>query len=135
MTDKARAPATRFSQEVFDTICERIANGESLRAILRDDDMPAWAAFFRWLQKDETGALIDQYTRARETSAEADADEVNAIGRGTLDGTYDPQAARVAIDALKWSAGKKKPKVYGDKVSLDHSGGLNVTVANKDADW
>ncbi len=35
-----------------------------------------------------------------------------------MDGKLDPNAARVAIDAYKWAAGKRKPKVYGDKVAI-----------------
>lgn len=103
-----------FSQEVFDAICERIADGESLRSICRDRDMPNRSNVFRWVDADE--GLRDQYARAQKASAEADADEMKDIANRTLSGEYDPQSARVAIDALKWSAGKRNPKKYGDKI-------------------
>jgi hypothetical protein len=35
------------------------------------------------------------------------------------------------IDALKWDAGKRKPKVYGDKMHTEHSG--SVTLSHEDA--
>ena len=37
---------TDYRQETADAICERLANGESLRAICRDDAMPALSAGF-----------------------------------------------------------------------------------------
>ena len=121
-----------FSQAIFDTICERIADGESLRAICRDDGMITTSNFFRWIEADADRA--ERYARAREASADADADDVTDIGKRTLRGEFDPQAARVAIDALKWSAGKRKPKVYGDKVDLSGDVGFSVTIARDDAD-
>jgi len=44
--------AAKFSQEVFDAICERLADGESLRAICADADMPNKGSVFRWLAND-----------------------------------------------------------------------------------
>lgn len=107
-----------FSQKLFDTICERIADGESLRAICRDKDMPSTTAVLKWLVKDDDGPLVAQYARARKAAADANAEDVVDIGQRTLAGEFDPQAARVAIDALKWSAGKRNPKKYGDKVAI-----------------
>jgi hypothetical protein len=46
------------------------------------------------------------------------ADEIKDAARRVARGEIDPQAGRVLIDALKWDAGKRKPKVYGDKVVL-----------------
>lgn len=138
MTAKPKGPAkaTPFSQEVFDTICNRIAGGESLRSICRDADMPDQSSVIRWLQADQDdagndGPLRKQYARAREAQADAFVDEIVDIA----DTENDSQKARVRIDARKWAAGKARPKVYGDKVNLDHSGEISVTIGNKDADW
>ena len=104
----------------METILARISQGESLVAILRDDGMPVYQTVMNWLDADPV--LVDRYARAREASADADADRVKDVADRTLSGEYDPQAARVAIDALKWSAGKRKPKVYGDKLELGGTG-------------
>jgi hypothetical protein len=121
-----------FDQDTFDRICERIADGESLRAICKDADMPSKTSVFRWLAKDAT--LSDQYARAREAQADAIFDEILDIAD---DGANDwmetsseegsawrlngehIQRSRVRIDARKWMAGKLRPKVYGDKLDLD----------------
>ena len=43
------------------------------------------------------------------------------IAHKTLKGDYDPSSARVAADILKWTAGRKKPKKYGDKQAIEHT--------------
>lgn len=107
---------TRFSNEVFSKICERLANGESLRKICEDDDMPARVNFFRWIHKDEE--LRNQYARARDEQADAYADDCVYIA----DTEDDPQKARVRIDARKWHASKLRPKKYGESVRHKHGG-------------
>lgn len=108
----------KFSQDLFDMICDRIADGEALRTICQGEDMPKAGSVCRWMAQDETGLLGEQYARARQAQAELIADEVVNIA----DTEEDPQKARVRIDARKWYAGKMKPKVYGDKVSHEHAG-------------
>jgi len=103
-----------FSQELFDHICERIAEGESLRAICEEPDMPARVNVIRWLEKDD--ALRNQYARARELQADQEFDEIKAIA--DLADPEDVNVARLRIDARKWRAGKLRPKVYGDKVAI-----------------
>lgn len=110
----------KIDPEIFTTIFGKIADGESLRSICRQEGMPATGTFFVWLAKDPL--LQERYARAREAGADADAEDVTDIAKRTLSGEFDPQSARVAIDALKWAAGKKRPKVYGDRASLEHSG-------------
>ena len=103
-----------FTQELFDRICVRIAEGESLRAICEEPDMPARVNVIGWLEKDE--ALRNQYARARELQADHEFDEIKVIA--DLADAEDVQVARLRIDARKWRAGKLRPKVYGDKVAI-----------------
>jgi len=107
-----------FTQELFDTICDRIANGQSLVSILESLGSPSYSTFMRWLESD-TGDLRDRYARAREAQGDYSFDQVGAIAADVLAGSVDPQAARVAADLIKWRAGKLRPAKYGDK--LTHS--------------
>ena len=124
-----------FSQELFDRICERIADGESLRTICKDDDMPNKGTVFRWLASDPK--LGDQYARSREEQADFIFDEVLEIAddarndwmerRGEDDAGWVAngehiQRSRLRIDARKWMAGKLRPKVYGEKLELGGAG-------------
>lgn len=128
-----------YTTELADAICDRIAEGESLRAICRGEDMPAMSTVFRWLATDE--AFAEQYARAREEQAEALADEIVSISDEAEVVTkqqgedvvlaLDPTAVarnRLRVDARKWVAAKLKPKKYGDKVDLNHSGGVTLNV-------
>lgn len=105
-----------FTQEIADTICTRIADGESLRAICRDDAMPCTSTVCKWLA--ERDDFSERYARAREAQADALADEIVDIA----DRADDPNKARVQIDARKWMAGKLRPKKYGEKVVSEVSG-------------
>lgn len=139
-------PST-FSQETADSICERIADGESLRNICADEAMPARSTVFKWLS--EAQAFADQYARAREAQADAIFDDILEIAD---DGTNDwmvrngqddagwtangehIQRSRLRVDARKWAASKLRPKKYGDKVDHEVSGSMefNITVGGNE---
>jgi hypothetical protein len=44
-----RTLPSEYSAEIAETICKRLMNGESLRAICADPAMPARATLLRWL--------------------------------------------------------------------------------------
>jgi hypothetical protein len=121
-----------FTREIADEICERLAEGESLRSICRSDGMPVQATVFRWLSIDE--AFLKQYARAREAQADRLADEILDIAD---DSSHDTEStehgdrpnnewiarSRLRVDARKWLASKMAPKKYGDKVTQEITGG------------
>lgn len=107
---------TDYNQDLVEKITERIADGESLRSICRDPEMPAKSSVFKWLSQNKDFA--DQYARAREEQAETLALEIVEIADG--DKQSDDTAVmaardRLRVDARKWVASKLKPKVYGDR--------------------
>jgi len=122
---------TKYSPELVDTICNRLASGEGLRSICRDDDMPSQTIVYQWLNRHPE--FLERYTRAREEQAETHADEIVAIADETPETVpvYDKDgnvidikldSAYIAwqkqrIDARKWNAAKQRPKKYGDRVT------------------
>ncbi|SDG34785.1 terminase small subunit protein [Pelagibacterium luteolum] len=135
---------TDFSEAIADAICERIANGESLRAICADDDMPAKSSVFKWLSLHETFA--DQYARAREAQADALFDDILNIAdtplvgqktKATSDGKLETtegdmiEHRRLQVDARKWMASKLQPKKYGDKTQLTGDAENPIVTVNK----
>lgn len=110
------ARPSSFNASLAESICLKIADGQSLRSICEDEDYPDRSTVFRWLGDPDNNDFRDQYARAREASAHAD--DIAHYARQAADGKIEPAAARAAIDGLKWSAGKRMPKVYGDKVAL-----------------
>jgi hypothetical protein len=112
-----------YTEEVAQAICERIANGESLRAICSDEGMPDKSVVNRWLHQID--GFHAQYARARERQADHYADEVVEIAD---DKDNDPNSRRVMIDARKWVAGKLRPKVYGEKTTIAGDADSPLTV-------
>jgi hypothetical protein len=97
------------AEAVMERICERIAAGESLRSICRDQGMPPAATIRRWLRDSEIFRAA--YARAREDRADILADEIIEIA----DRAEGPTAARLQVEARKWAAAKLAPKRYGEK--------------------
>lgn len=119
---------SEYCQEAVSAILERLADGESLRAICAGDDMPAKSTVFKWLSQNKDFA--DQYARAREIQADVLFDEILEIADNGQNDTYTDDdgnvrtdhdviaRSRLRVDSRKWMAGKLRPKVYGDKLSL-----------------
>ena len=102
-------------------IINKIATGSSLKKILEDNEIPSRNRVYEWLNElhDKFDREFrDNYARAREESADLDADVLQEIAEKTLNGTYDPAAARVASSNYMWAAAKKQPKKYGDKLDM-----------------
>lgn len=132
---------TDYCQEIADTICQRIIEGESVRAICRDPDMPCAAAVFRWLSIHKEFA--EQYARAKEEGAESLADEIFDIAddgkndwmerhgkddAGWIANGENLQRSRLRVDVRKWYLSKIKPKKYGEKIEQNINGNLGLTV-------
>ena len=125
-----------FSEAVASEICERIADGESLVRICMGDHYPTPQTVRSWLRKgiaandkgDEYALFLANYARAREDQADSYADQITDLANNavTCQDRTVIEGVRVAIDALKWAAGKRKPKVYGDKIQNEMSGEVRV---------
>ena len=102
-----------LAEAIVDQVCERIAAGESLRAICAGQGLPSAATIRRWLLQSE--AFRARYARAREDRADALADEIIEIA----DRAEGPTAARLQVEARKWAAAKLAPRKYGEKPTPD----------------
>lgn len=125
-----------YSTEIAEVICQRLSEGESLRQICRNEDMPGKSSVMRWL--DEREDFREQYARAHLLQADHFADEILEIAddgsndwieRETRSGNTIESAdhehinrSRLRVDARKWLMARMAPKKYGDKVGLEHSG-------------
>ena len=130
-------PST-FTEELSLTICERIADGQSLRSICRCLDMPAQSTVFKWLS--ENSKFSEQYAHAREAQADTLADELIDISDDSSRDTYKDSdgiervdhdhinRSRLRVDTRKWIASKLKPKKYGEKIDAQVAGNLTLTV-------
>lgn len=143
--EKIKAQPIRFSQGVFDEICEQIIMGNSLISICEREDMPAKMSVLRWLngmhlpEGVDFEALRSQYARAREEQIETMVDlmdDIAADGRNDWMEQRDNKGellgwringehvarSKLRIDTIKWVASKLKPKKYGEKLDIVSDG-------------
>jgi hypothetical protein len=136
---------------IKDKIVKEIANGKSLKSILdfgkkkpqvvEEDDkftqdelddwvkMPNRTTVYQWFNPNHDKfdkEFFNNYTQAREDSADLDVEKMEELVQDVRDKVVDPQQARVIADIYKWTAGRKKPKKYGDKMDLT-TGGKELT--------
>jgi hypothetical protein len=134
------AGSLAITPDVFDRICQRIAEGQSLRSVCRDVGMPDKATFFRYMRESEQ-SVRDQYARACEERCVAlaeDAIDIADDGSNDWMDENDPenpgyrangehiQRSKLRVDTRKWFLSKLKPKVYGDKSAVELSGNLDI---------
>ena len=117
--DRAGATTGRpsiYTEALAAEILERLACGESLRAICQDDGMPHRTTVIRWLSQRED--FRARYAIAREIQADVWRDEIHDLARSepardARTGRYDPAAVahlRNQVGTLRWLAVKLLPK-------------------------
>ncbi|ENS9609684.1 hypothetical protein GHA29_002198, partial [Neisseria gonorrhoeae] len=102
---------TDYTKDMADKICEKIANGRSLRSICAEDGVPPMKTIYRWLEANEE--FRHQYARAREKQADYFAEEIIEIADSAQAESAAVSKAKLQIDARKWAASKIAPKKYG----------------------
>jgi hypothetical protein len=122
----AMAKYSDYTEELADRICERLADGETLLAICRDDGMPSARQVRRWALDDVQG-FGKRYSRAREIGYLEMGDEVLAVADDKAADTYIDtdgnrrpdhaavQRSKLMVDTRKWLLSKCLPKIYGDR--------------------
>lgn len=131
------------------TLCARISTGELVQAACADLGIPRDSPH-RWASDDPDG-FGTLYARARENQAHALAEKVIAIADGTdttneerlgamvaaLQGASENdkdrilrslssaavQRDRIRVDAVKWLTSKIAPRLYGERIQQEVTGG------------
>lgn len=123
-----------YSQEIADAICSKLAEGNSLRSVLREEGMPSIGTFLRWVS--ERPELADQYAHARALCIDAMAEDIidiadtPQIGQKTVSKASGLEITegdmvehrRLRIESRKWLLAKVAPKKYGDRITQEHTG-------------
>lgn len=124
-----------YTQEIASRICEELAKGRSLRSVCKADDMPCMSTVFNWLHSFPE--FLEQYTRAKEESADALVDEMLDIADDAANDWMEVHdkdnpgyrlngeainRSRLRVDTRKWIAAKLKPKKYGERVQTELTG-------------
>jgi len=129
---KKKGPKSIYNAALGELIYERLADGESLFSICKDDGMPSERTVRRWAL-DLEHPFSPKYTQAREIGYLKLADELLEIadngsndwmernGEENAGWVANGEAiarSRLRVDTRKWLLSKCLPKVYGDKLEL-----------------
>ena len=113
---------TMYTPKLADEICEAIASSELGLCHLVDQN-PHWPSrqqIFVWRRRYQDFA--DKYTKAKEDQVEVSVEHMQEIMNEPhryVDLTtgfekLDTSMLRLKMDAIRWQAGKLKPKKFGD---------------------
>ena len=134
------------SVDLQDLICQMLVDGATLTDCASEIKVHK-STILRWISHSEDFAK--KYRLARQMQAEVLVDQMmNIANDGTNDYTTKLlsngeevevvnsehiQRSRLRIDTIKWVAGKFAPRVYGDHINVNHSGGVTATLVVMDA--
>lgn len=117
-------------------ICKRLALGETLRSICREQYMPDESTVRLWVV-DDVGGFAPQYARARDIGLDAMSEEMldiadtpeagvrmeESLKGGTKVITGDmTQHRNLRVETRKWYLSKMAPKRYGLKTTTELTG-------------
>ena len=115
-----------WNKEIAETILLRVALGESIAQICRDEDMPDRETVRRHvIQEPEYAAAI---ARARIEQADSMDEYILDVMEKVETGELSPEQGRVLVWAAQWRAKHLNATRYGDKsqVAVEHSGTVRV---------
>jgi hypothetical protein len=116
--------------EFADEMIERLCCGESLLSICQDAHMPSYAWAQSLQARDPSFAEI--VDRARERGQEAWVDAQYDVMSGGILSTGETQRDRELVNVIRWTAGKRASRRYGDRIVPD--GGILIIARPKDDD-
>jgi hypothetical protein len=126
------AKERKVTKTVMRDIAGRLASGETLVSICRDEQMPSYRTVTRAVQADDE--LWDMYHKARILQAEYYGDHIIELATAPLPAELDAkvvnaevQRRRLEIDSLKWTFARSQPFGLRDKKE-DAAGPKSVTL-------
>jgi hypothetical protein len=123
----------QLRQETVLEMCRRIAEGESLKKIGQDPDMPSRGTFLRWCHEDaEIGQMYVIALRLRAAGhAEELEEDMAELDKCTE--AYEVAALKVKINTRQWIMSRLLPKQYGDHQIIEHTGEVKLDEKQVDA--
>jgi hypothetical protein len=106
-------------------ILAAVSDGQAVTSFLKKTGLMEPSYFWRWVRADKEFAKA--YALARQEQAYKFAEEVTEIADSAqgLDNA-GVNAARLRVDTRKWVAARVLPKVFGDRVEMEHTGGISI---------
>lgn len=107
-----------YTPELVEAICERLAEGEPLAVICREEGMPGITTLWRWEREHE--GVSETIACAREAGQEIIAARSRGTARGKTgddgDSSGDVQRDKLIIETDLKLLAKWNPRKWGDKL-------------------
>lgn len=133
---KTGRPVEDVPADKAEEICAWLASGKTMRAYCREEGSPAWRTVYDWIAKDQEFAA--RVARAREEGHDAIAEETLEIIDSEPEYITSEGGSRVDSGHVAWRKNqvwlrlqllaKWNPRKYGDRVGVDHQGGISINV-------
>ncbi len=124
---------SKYTRNVAQAICRRLAGGEILSAICRDPGMPEASTVRAWALEDRDGFRVEYQVACglgydgledamREAANDSSGDmTVDEEGRPVVN-HENINRSRLKVDTIKWLLSKRKPAIYGDRLEQKITG-------------
>ncbi|CCJ51967.1 terminase small subunit-like protein [Bordetella bronchiseptica] len=123
-----------YTEAIAAEICDRIAEGEPLRQICRDEHMPAWRTVYHWIEA--RSEFAERMERARRAGFDAIAEEALEIANTPQDGEETEQEGekvkvkrgdmlghrKLQVETRLKLLAKWHPTKYGDRTNMELTG-------------
>jgi hypothetical protein len=145
-TPKRRGPKGKRTPQLVNAILHefRVSSSISTQTACKKHGLSS-SEWWLWCEKDSE--LSERYAKAKEHQASIMAEEIISIADDSSDDELFVECedgsgksakrvqnsefinrSRLRVDARKWVASKLLPKKYGDKIGVEHSGEVGVTI-------
>lgn len=135
---RKRGRSSKYTIAKADEICARLSDGEPLRQICRDEDMPAWRTVYLWIEARAEfaariaharvlgqDAIFEDALNIADTPMIGTREEVSESGKKIT--TEDMLGHRkLQIETRLKLLAKWNPKKYGEKTAIEHSGSIGL---------
>jgi hypothetical protein len=108
---------TKHQQEI---VLRELRQGSNLAKACEAADIQRRGDVLDQCERDDSFA--GQYTRAREIGYALLGDDLLSVSDDT---SIPADHRRIMVDSRKWMLSKMLPKVYGDRLNLEHSGSVS----------
>lgn len=130
----ARGRVSTYTEKAAEEICQRIADGEPMRVICRDEHMPPWRTVYQWIEDHKDFAA--RIARARVLGREAIFEDTLIIADTPVDGVRREVSENGTKEVHEDMLGHRKlqietrlkllakwdPKKYGEKLHSEVTG-------------
>lgn len=129
LAPRKRGGQTIYTPEMADEICDRLATGEPMAQICRDEGMPNPSTVWRWCENDVVFA--QRIARARDDGEDQIAANARRVARGESGfSTGDVLRDKLVIETDLKLLAKWNPRKWAERQQMEVGGTVSLQVVD-----